>query len=232
MTLTPDDHSNLSSALDAEGFAVVPQLLSPDWIQRLKGEAARFSSSRHPLAVHEQLVHRSAVIREFVETGPQVAMAVLVLGPNVCFTHQQFVTKHPDTHARTDIPWHQDNGYGRLEPPTDLTVWITLDDCDERNGCLWVVPRSDRNGLMPHVNRHGLMAADTDTPDGVALPMQAGDAVVFNSLLLHRSLPNRTDHVRVALYVRYCTPDVIMVSKGDRPVLDDPYSWMVAGEAS
>jgi hypothetical protein len=31
--------------------------------------------------------------------------------------------------------------------------------------------------------------------------------------------------------VRYCTPDVRMMSEGGRPVLDDPHSWMVAGEA-
>lgn len=32
-------------------------------------------------------------------------------------------------------------------------------------------------------------------------------------------------------FVRYCDPHVKMVSEGGRAVLDDPHSWMVAGEA-
>jgi hypothetical protein len=76
---------------------------------------------------------------------------VQLLGPNVCLTHQQFVTKLPDaSEQRSDIPFHQDNGYGRLEPPLDLTVWVALVDTDERNGCLWIVPGSHRLGLLDH----------------------------------------------------------------------------------
>jgi len=76
---------------------------------------------------------------------------VQLLGPNVCFTHQQFVTKLPDRgEQRSDIPLHQDDGYGRLEPPLDCTVWVALVDTDERNGCLWIVPRSHELGLLDH----------------------------------------------------------------------------------
>ena len=72
-------------------------------------------------------------------------MVVQLLGPDVCLTHNQFLTKLPDhdgTHS--DIPMHQDNGYGRLEPPDDVTVWVALTDTNLRNGCLYVVP-----GLAP-----------------------------------------------------------------------------------
>ena len=67
--------------------------------------------------------------------------------------------------------------------------------------------------------------------DGIPVPMNRGDALLFSGHLLHRSLPNRSGSPRHALYLRYCTPDVVMVSAGNRPVLDDGYSWMVAGEA-
>jgi phytanoyl-CoA hydroxylase len=164
-----------------------------------------------------------------VTHGPQVALATELLGPNVCFTHQQFVIKYPDERRRTFIPWHQDNGYGRLEPPRDLTVWIALDDCTLANGCLWVLPGSERSGLREHVEMHGLRGVAVDAK-GIALPMRAGAAALFGSLLLHRSLPNTTDSARVALYLRYCDPTVTMVETR-RNVLEDGYSWMVAGEA-
>lgn len=222
----------LAQDLETGGYAVLPGLLDADWIERLKREEARFAGETpRPLGVQLQLADRSAVIREFIERGPQIPFVIAALGPDVCFTHQQYITKHPDEKRRTEIPWHQDNGYGRLEPPLDLTVWVTLDDCDETNGCLWVIPRSQEQGLLPHAMRHGLMAAEVEG-DGVALPLRAGDAVVFGSLLLHRSLPNNTDQPRVAMYVRYCHPSVTMVTEGNRSVLEDPRSWMVAGEAN
>ncbi len=129
--------------LAGPGYVVVPGLLDATWIKRLKQEEQRFAAKDpYSLSVQVQLVNRSSTIREFVSTGPAVSLAVEVLGPDVCFTHQQYVTKHPDERTRTDIPWHQDNGFGRLEPPLDLTVWVTLDDCDVNNGCLWVIPGS------------------------------------------------------------------------------------------
>ena len=214
-----------------QGFAVIPRLIDDTTIAALVREAQRFDDGKRSLGVQVQLVHRSAVIRNFVTRGPQVGHATQVLGPDVCFTHQQFVIKHPDAKAaRTDIPWHQDNGYGTLEPPDDLTVWIALDDTDARNGCLWVLPGSHRDGARAH-ERRGAMSSATVDEAGIPLPMRAGDAVLFGSLLLHRSLPNDTPKARYAMYVRYCLPTVVMKTHGDKPVLDDAYSWMVAGEA-
>ncbi len=215
---------------EADGYTLVRGLLDEPMVASLRAEALRFDAGRG-LGVQVQLVHRSVVVREFVTRGPQVRYAMTVLGPNVCFTHQQFVIKHPDRLVdRTDVPWHQDNGYGRLEPPLDLTVWIALDDCTLDNGCLWVLPGSHRLGLQPHNQRGALRAAMVDEP-GLSVPMMAGDALLFGSLLLHRSLPNTTTASRVGLYLRYCDPAVVMVDSGNRPVLEDAYSWMVAGEA-
>jgi ectoine hydroxylase-related dioxygenase (phytanoyl-CoA dioxygenase family) len=216
----------------ADGYLVVRGMLDGATCVQLRDEAFRFASRQRGLAVDTQLVHRSALLRDFVTRGPQVQLAVELLGPNVCFTHQQYIIKHPDAKARTDVPWHQDSGYGRLEPPLDLTVWIALDDCTLDNGCLWVLPHSERRALLPHSGIGALRGVVVEEP-GIALPMRAGDAVLFGGLLLHRSLPNRTDTARVALYLRYCDPSVVMIGEGvpDKPVLDDAFSWMVAGEA-
>lgn len=213
-----------------QGYALVTGLLDEPTIVALLAEQARFARRDASLSVEVQLVHRSSVIREFATRGPQVALAVELLGPNVCFTHQQFVSKGPDAGAASDVPWHQDSGYGRLEPPRDLTVWIALSDTDEENGCLWVLPGSERKGLQPHGPVGSLVGAEVEG-SGVAVPMQRGDALLFGGLLMHRSLPNRTAEPRHAMYLRYCTPDVVMASHGSRPVLEDAFSWMVAGEA-
>lgn len=213
-----------------KGYLLAEGLVPAEGVTALLAERERFADPGTDLSVELQLVHRSQTIREFVTHGPQVALAVEVLGPNVCFTHQQFVSKAPEAADATDVPWHQDSGYGRLEPPTDLTVWIALTGTDETNGCLWVLPGSHRLELQPHHRIGGLMAADVKE-QGVPVPMARGDALLFNGRLMHRSLPNRSTSARHALYLRYCTPDVVMVSHGNKPVLEDAFSWMVAGEA-
>ncbi len=220
----------LKQKISDEGYALIPGLLNDSWIDTLKTEAARVAGGRS-LDVMTQLVHRSASIRDFCTDGPQIGITTEVLGPNICFTHQQFIIKRADEKARSDIPWHQDSGYGHLEPASDLTIWITLDDCDEDNGCLWVIPGSHRKGLLDHSPQKGLLGADVHE-EGIPLPMRAGDAVVFGGMFMHRSLPNRTDKDRVAMYLRYCTPDVIMHAEGGINVLEDGFSWMVAGEAN
>ncbi len=212
---------------ERDGYLLISKLIDDETVAALNAEHARFDNG-NPLSVQIQLVHRSAFIRSFVSHGPQVALAVEILGPNVCFTHQQYVCKAPDS-SETDVPWHQDSGYGRLEPPTDLTVWIPLHDTDETNGCLEVLVGSHRSGLKPHHPVDGLRGADVDEK-GLPVPMQAGDALLFGGHLMHRSLPNRSKASRNALYLRYCTPDVTMVTDGNKPVLEDGYSWMVAGE--
>jgi len=224
-----------------DGFLPLGKILADDEIAVLRAEEERFrlpvaygGRANQTLFVNIQLCHRSAAIRRFCTAGPQIGAVVQLLGPNVCLTHQQFVTKLPDQNEqRSDIPFHQDNGYGQLDPPLDLTVWVALVDADERNGCLWVVPGSHRDGLLDHgqAQLNPLLRETNVEARAVALPMRAGEAVAFGGFTLHRSGPNHSETARPGLFVRYCDPHVRMLSEGNRPVLEDPHSWMVAGEA-
>lgn len=224
-----------------DGYVRLGGLLQDGDLRALLAEEKRFrpalgygSADNRTLRVSAQLCARSEPVRRISTTGPQVAAAVSLIGPAVCLTHVQFITKLPgpdDTHS--DIPWHQDSGYGRLDPPDDLTVFVALTDMDDERGCLRVVPGSHRGGLLEH------FAADVnpvlrETPLGGEprlVPMRAGEALAFSGLLVHGSGPNRSGEPRIAYYVRYCAPWVRMLSEGGRPVLEDPHSWMVAGEA-
>ena len=232
------------AAVDAyreRGWLLLGRVVDDAELAALRAEEERFrlhfafgGPSNQTLFVNVQLCQRSEPIRRFCTAGAHLPAVVQLLGPNVCFTHQQFVTKLPDAgEQRSDIPFHQDDGYGRLEPPLDLTLWIALVDTDERNGCLWIVPRSHQAGLLAHepsgVNPVLVEAAVAE--GAIAVPMRAGEGVAFTGLTLHGSGPNRSDAARPSLFVRYCDPHVKMLSEGGRPVLDDPHSWMVAGEA-
>ena len=185
------------------------------------------------LRVNIQLCNRSAVIRRFCTLGPHIDALQLLLGPNVCLTHQQFVTKLPDVgEQRSDIPLHQDNGYGQLDPMTDVTIWLPLVDTHEANGGLFVVSGSHKGGLLEHGQASINPVLHEASAEGAELiPLAAGEAVAFSGLLVHGSGPNRSGETRPAMYMRYCEPHVRMVDEGDRSVLEAPHSWMVAGEA-
>jgi len=196
-------------------------------------DASPFGTSAG-LIVTEQLEHMSSAVRRFCCEGGHLDAVEVLLGPDFALTHNQFIVKLPGTSSgASDIPLHQDNGYGRLEPPEDITVWVALTDTTTDNGCLVVAPRSHLGGLVEHkvaaTNPALRQAAAVDT---VPLELAAGEAVAFSGMMLHGSGENRTTAERPALFARYCVPHARMMIEGGKPVLDDGHSWMVRGEAS
>lgn len=109
------------------------------------------------------------------------------------------------------IPWHQDNGV--ILPEADqshiLTVWIPLTEATEANGCLQVIPRSHRNGLLAHCpTEKGVAIPDrilsANVRDARSLPMKPGDALLMHQRTVHSSLDNLTpDQVRLSFDLRY-----------------------------
>lgn len=106
-------------------------------------------------------------------------------------------------------PWHQDNGVVLAEADeTDMiTVWFALWDAPIESGCLHVVPRSYREGLMTHCP---LGAAGAGIPEklipldkAVSLPMKRGDVLFLHRRTCHGSLPNISNRVRWSFDLRY-----------------------------
>lgn len=229
---------------DEDGYVQLGRIADAATVAQLLHEEARFrldlgwgAADNQSLRVNVQLCHRSEPIRRFCSEGRHVDMMTEVLGPDVCLLHQQFVTKLPDgDDQHSDIPFHQDGGYGALEPMVDCTVWMPLVDTDERNGALQVVPGSQRLGLLEH-GQAGVNPVLREAVAGegaVCVPLEAGCAVAFSGLLLHGSGPNQTDAARPAFFARYCPPQTLVIGDepGDRQwALEGPHTWMVRGEA-
>jgi phytanoyl-CoA hydroxylase len=91
---------------------------------------------------------------------------------------------------------HQDQYYLRVQPGTCMAAWMAIDDCDEENGCLQVVPGSHRWPLLctvPADTAQSFTDVTVPLPAGTAVQpvvMQAGDVLFFNGQLVHGSLPN------------------------------------------
>ncbi len=119
---------------------------------------------------------------------------------------------------------HQDNYYLRVQPGTCVAAWMALDDCDEANGCMQVVPGSHTWELLcteTADTRVSFTDVTVPLPQGTAprpVPMMAGDVLFFNGSIVHGSFPNTTaDRFRRSLVAHYIEGDSAAVSRGYQP---------------
>lgn len=108
------------------------------------------------------------------------------------------------------IVLHQDYPYwvaNSDDPARIATALVFLDDAHTGNGGLEVVPGSHRAGVRPGRETRGFgafeMPSDACEEELVALEVEAGTVVFFGSLLVHRSLPNRSGGDRRTLLYSY-----------------------------
>jgi len=111
------------------------------------------------------------------------------------------------------VPWHQDRSYwpdANSNPV--ITVWISVVDSTHENGCLHVLPRTHRTRLLDYHAEQRTGTAYTEINEtqinamdrrAEALPVPAGSAILFNDRNIHMSTPNRSDHVRWSVDLRY-----------------------------
>jgi ectoine hydroxylase-related dioxygenase (phytanoyl-CoA dioxygenase family) len=107
--------------------------------------------------------------------------------------------------------WHQDQGVATVEVDATemLTVWFPVFDTTTENGCLCVVPRSHKRGLLLHCPSKPGQTFDLRIPEvirasnGVALEMRRGSALFMHRLTMHSSLRNLSREVRWSFDLRY-----------------------------
>lgn len=157
----------------------------------------------------------SEACKRLVTDAQLTGIAVDIVGPNVRLYWNQAVIKPAETGA--SFAWHQDSGYGVLEPLEYLTFWIPLDDATLENGCIWVIPGSHKRGLLQHIvdEDMGDEVGYRGQEEGIPVPVKRGQVVGFSSLMLHRSGPNTTEAPRRAYVVQYCTTETVSVETGE-----------------
>jgi len=167
----------------------------------------------HPLKLAEKgrtpflytaLLHeQSGTLRRFATDPRLVEPAVALLGPDVRLYWDQAVCKGPG--ATSEVPWHQDNGYTQVLPEQYVTMTLALDATTRENGCLWIQPGSHRHGFRPHERTDTIFFRGRAGEDpGVPVEQPEGDVLVFSSLTMHRTGPNRTEGPRRSWVIQFC----------------------------
>jgi ectoine hydroxylase-related dioxygenase (phytanoyl-CoA dioxygenase family) len=134
-----------------------------------------------------------------------------LLGPNVTLQTSKLNTKAPGGGAA--VEWHQDWAFYPHTNDDMLAFGLMLEDVDQANGPLMVIPGSHKGPLLSHHN-NGVFAGAVDPADpdfhfdeAVTLTGKAGSMTVHHARTLHGSAPNRSDRARLILFFEACAAD-------------------------
>ena len=222
-----------------QGYFIVPQLADASMIDPLRASIDQYvekneaemkrrnqtegMSRANEISFTVHLAEQNSTIMNFVLRDDMLQVGTALIAPELCLYWDQAVYKQPE--ARRDFPWHQDNGYGGVEPQEYLTCWLALDDATISNGCIWVIPGSHKQGVLKHEDTPIGKQVYFGTDQGTPVELKKGGIVFFSSLLFHRSGPNVSDTVRKAYIVQYA-PTTVRDS-----VSGQPLNWRVVTHA-
>lgn len=169
----------------------------------------------------------TAAVAELAGSRPMVDLVRLHTGGAPRAVRAIWFNKSPETNWL--VAWHQDlaiavrerietPGFGgwsvkegapHVQPPAEilermLTVRIHLDDADEENGALRVLPGTHTLGRL-EPERVTILRSERDE---VVCRAQAGDALLMRPLLLHASGRSTSDRPRRVLHLEYAAEEL------------------------
>jgi phytanoyl-CoA hydroxylase len=151
--------------------------------------------------------HAEGETRQVAGSDAIVDRVAELLGPDLDCFQSQFIFKNPGVVGQ---PWHQDSLYFDFTLQPQIGVWLALSRATLENGCLWVLPGSQREPIHRHVPdrrpqaNHGyLEIVDHEFEERIPVTMEPGDVLFFHSFLMHMSTDNVTDYRRSAMVYHY-----------------------------
>ncbi len=166
-----------------------------------------------------------------------------LLGPNIALSTAKLNTKAPGGGAA--VEWHQDWAFYPHTNDDLLAVGLMLEDVDEANGPLQVIPGSHKGPVLAHTNADGVFCGAVDPADPdfhhdrmVTLTGKAGSMTVHHVRTLHGSAPNMSDRNRFILFYECLAADAWPLvggasyyqRLGQRALWDDLHARMICGQ--
>ncbi|MEL7255607.1 MAG: phytanoyl-CoA dioxygenase family protein [Pseudomonadota bacterium] len=172
----------------------------------------------HPLNTYKRVnAHCVMPIAHRIAADPRVLDVIEgILGPDILIWSVEFFIKEPQTESIVSM--HQDLtywGFGAVDQL--LTAWIALSPATTASGCMNFVKGSHKNPILPHedtydennlLSRGQEIQVDVAEEDRVPAELQPGQMSLHHGLMIHGSGPNVTDDRRIAVAIRYCTPQI------------------------
>jgi len=107
-------------------------------------------------------------------------------------------------------PSHQDNYYWNVDNGKGLTIWISLDKSNSKNGGVYYFEKSSELGLLEHKPSYARGSSQKikyakvlDYYKKFTPSLKPGDALIHNCLIIHGSNRNLSNQPRTGLTVRF-----------------------------
>lgn len=106
------------------------------------------------------------------------------------------------------VNWSIKQGQPTVQPPTEIleniyTIRIHLDDCDETNGALRVIPKSHQKGVIAMKDFQL-----EDYPEPVTCAVPKGCVMLMKPLILHASNKSTSAHNRRVIHLEFSDIDL------------------------
>lgn len=137
-----------------------------------------------------------------------------ILGPDITLFSSHFICKPANEGLR--VPWHEDSSYwgNRLTPMKVVTVWLALDNSDEENGCMRVIPNTHHDGYSKYEKVVGPTVFSNEIIDrehfdelNVPMILKENEASLHDGKLIHGSDANLSNRRRCGYTMRYISAE-------------------------
>jgi len=214
------------------GFVHSVPILTPDEVRGYRGDVETTWSALGGRVTRADGLHLFFRWAWDLATHPRLLDCLEdLLGPVILLRHTRIFYKYAKSAAW--VGWHQDGNTEHLSDAQVPAIWLGLTNATVENGCLRVVPRSHRLGMLSHRSRqthHDLASSSMSGPEpgsvagedhdpsvepaklaeGLDAPfdvvMEAGEMSFHHPLALHGSNPNASAEPRIGLSATYSTP--------------------------
>jgi len=233
-----------------QGFACVTEFVSSDWVATFRREADRIASASTASAFDPERVEMEpnqgssggvirriyepceyyAPFRDYAESAAILDAVQQLIGDNLLLHYSKLNMKPAE--VGSVVEWHQDLSYYPLTNHDSLAVLIYLDDADETNGCLRVLPGRHRADLMDHTASgvfQGCITEPVDETEAVNLAGGAGTAIFLDAMTPHASTQNRSGRQRRTLIISYRAADAFPLHIDNRTAATEAYTRLVRG---
>ena len=221
--------NKLAGRLAVDGFAIVPDVLTRDEVDHVIGllnQVSNFASIRNRGGVYaiRNLLDIFPEVGRLADSPKIRTLVEPILGTDVLPVRGLLFDKTPQ--ANWKVPWHQDlsiavrdriatEGFGpwstkagvvHVHPPIHilermLALRIHLDDCDESNGPVRVIPGSHTRGRL----KASEIRQQATTSASFSCSVSAGGALLMRPLLLHASSISRTPQHRRVIHLEFAS---------------------------
>jgi ectoine hydroxylase-related dioxygenase (phytanoyl-CoA dioxygenase family) len=213
------------------GYLVVPDVLSQAEVEALRQVTDEFVERSRPLTEHDKIYdledsHSEAeprvrriktphqwhdTYRQMVDQPNILAVLKKLWGPSIRFDVSKLNLKAAGYGA--PVEWHQDWAFYPHTNDDLAAVGIMMDDVDDRNGPLLVIPGSHKGPILDH-HADGVFCGAMDPARGevdyrTAVPLTggAGSITIHHVRTVHGSATNSSGRPRRLLLHQYRAAD-------------------------